>query len=210
MSQPLPTTWLSRVRELHALAQAGLTYADNAFDMARYTRLRELAADMAVALAVGEPEQVRMAMLGESGYLTPKLDVRAAVIDDAGRLLLVREVSDGGWAMPGGWADVNASLAEGAVREVEEESGYAVSVQRLLGFYERERWGHPPMPFFTLKAVLACRLEGGGARESSETDAVGWFERDELPPLSQTRGSSRLLARVFEHHDDPALSPDID
>lgn len=210
MSQPLPTTWLARVREVHALAQAGLTYADNAFDLERYARLRDLAADMAAALAVDEPERVRMALLGESGYLTPKLDVRAAVFDGAGRLLLVREVSDGGWAMPGGWADVNASLAEAAVREVEEESGYAVSVQRLLGFYERERWGHPPMPFFTLKAVLACRLEGGVPRESHETDGIGWFGRAELPPLSQTRGSSRLLARVFEHHDDPSLPPDID
>lgn len=210
MSHPLPNTWLGRIREIQSIAQAGATYASSPYDQERYARLRELAADMAAALAVAEPEKVRMTVLEEHGYLTPKLDVRAAVHDSQGRLLLVRETQDGGWTLPGGWADVNESLTEGAVREVAEESGYLVRSERLLGFYERERWGHPPMPSFTLKAVIACGLIGGESRVSHETDGVGWFSRDEIPELSQTRSSPKLIARVFAHHDDPSLSPDLD
>lgn len=213
MSQPLPTTWLGRVRELHSIAQVGIEYAENAYDRERYHRLRELAADAAAALAVADPEPVRLSMLDHAGYLTPKLDVRAAVFDDAGRLLMVRETSDGGWTLPGGWADVNESVAEGAVREVHEESGYVVVAEQFLGLYERERWGHPPTPYFTYKAVVRCRLVGGEATPSHETDAVEWFARDALPAesaLSTHRASPQLIARILQHYDDPTLPTDLD
>ena len=116
---------------------------------------------MTAALRDADPEVVRMLFRAQDGYATPKLDVRAAVFDQAGRVLLVRERVDGAWAMPGGWADVGESLAEGAVREVREESGYDVVIDRLLGLYERERWGHPAA------AVLHPQ---GGARGATSSE----------------------------------------
>ena len=202
-------TWLGWSRELHSIAQAGLTYAENAFDRQRYQRLREITADLTAALADGPPEPVRMAVLGATGYLTPKLDVRAAVLDGEGRLLLVREVADGRWALPGGWADINEGLVAGAVREVREESGYRVAATRLLGIYDKRYWGSPPTPLHTLTTVVACRLLGGEATTSMETTAVGWFGRDGLPDLSTGRTPPALLARVFAHHDDPTLPQDL-
>jgi ADP-ribose pyrophosphatase YjhB (NUDIX family) len=202
-------TWLGWARELHSIAQEGLTYADSPFDRKRYSRLREITAELTAALAEGPPDPIRLSVMGEAGYLTPKIDVRAAVHDDQGRVLMVREASDGLWTLPGGWADVNESLAEGAVREVWEESGYLVECRRMLGIYERERWGHPAMSVFTLKAVFGCSLVGGEATTSYETDAVGWFGRGEIPQLSRGRISEQLLARVFEHHDDPTLPADM-
>jgi ADP-ribose pyrophosphatase YjhB (NUDIX family) len=202
--------WLRRVRDLQAIAQEGLTYAQNPFDAARYTRLKRLTAEIAQALSQDDPAPLRLAVEQADGYLTPKLDVRAAVFDDAGRVLLVRERSDGRYSLPGGWADVGEGVAAGAVREVREESGYEVVFDRLLGLYDRERWGHPPMSWYTLKAVSACRLVGGDARASDETDDVGWFARDALPELSAGRTSLPLLRRAFEHHDDPTLPPDVD
>jgi ADP-ribose pyrophosphatase YjhB (NUDIX family) len=202
--------WLARVRALQAIAQEGLTYARNPFDADRYARLKAVTADIADALDDGRPGPLRLAVEGAEGYLTPKLDVRGAVFDAEGRVLLVRERSDGRWTLPGGWADVGEGLAAGAVREVREESGYTVEYDRLFGIYDRERWGHPPMPWYTLKAVVGCRLVGGAARPSIETDAVDWFGRDQAPELSAGRTSPRLLARVFEHHDDPSLPPDVD
>ena len=202
-------SWLSWSRELQTIAQEGLTYADSPFDRLRYTRLREITADLTAALADGPPEPIRLAVLGEVGYLTPKLDVRAAVHDDEGRVLMVREVSDGHWTLPGGWADVNEAISDGAVREVREESGYVVEADRLLGVYDRERWGHPPQTPFALKAVVACRLVGGEPTTSHETDAVAWVSRDAVPPLSVDRMSAQLLARVFEHHDSPGLPADM-
>ena len=202
--------WLRRVRALQAIAQEGLAYTRDPFDAVRFTRLKELTAEIADALSEGEPAPLRLAVEQADGYLTPKLDVRAAVFDDAGRVLLVQEHSDGRWSLPGGWADVGEGLAAGAVREVREETGYAVEYERLLGVYDRERWGHPPISWYTLKAVVACRLQGGEPTTSMETDAVGWFARDEVPDLSTGRTSPRLIERVFEHHDDPALPPDVD
>jgi ADP-ribose pyrophosphatase YjhB (NUDIX family) len=203
--------WLARVRELQAIAQEGLTYARNPFDAARYARLKEVTADIAGALdAEGSPGPLRLAVESADGYLTPKLDVRAAVFDEADRVLLVRETIDGRWTLPGGWADVGEGVAAGAIREVREESGYLVEYERLFGVYDRERWGHPPMPSFTLKAVVGCRLVGGQATTSPETDGIDWFPRNDIPELSRGRTSERLLARTFEHHDDPTLPPDVD
>ena len=201
--------WLGWLRGIQAIAQEGLLYAQSPFDQARYERLRALSTAMGDALVEAEPGRVRALLDAEPGYLTPKLDVRAAVHHAQGRVLLVRETADGRWSLPGGWADVGESLAEGVVREVSEESGFTVVVERLLGIYERERWGHPPMLFFTLKAVLACRLVSGTATTSVETSEIGWFGRDELPELSTGRSSPQLLARVFEHFDDPRLPPDL-
>jgi ADP-ribose pyrophosphatase YjhB (NUDIX family) len=202
--------WLRRVRALQSLAQEGLAYTRDPFDAVRFTRLKELTAEIAEALSDGEPAPLRLAVEQSEGYLTPKLDVRAAVFDDHGRVLLVQEHIDGRWSLPGGWADVGEGLAAGAVREVWEETGYVVEYERLLGVYDRERWGHPPASWYTLKAVVGCRLIGGEATPSMETDAVEWFARDEVPELSTGRMSARLLERVFEHHDDPALPPDVD
>ena len=215
MSEPAEdastTAWLARVRALQAIAQEGLTYTRDPFDLARYGRLKDVTADIAAALDVGSaPGPLRLAVEQAQGYLTPKLDVRAAVFDEAGRVLLVRETHDGRWTLPGGWADVGEGIAAGAVREVREESGYLVEYERLFGVYDRERWGHPPMPSFTLKAVVGCRVVGGEATTSAETDGVDWFARDAAPELSRGRTSERLLARSFEHHDDPDLPPDVD
>lgn len=198
------------MRELQSIAAAGLAYATSPYDLERYERLRELATLMTAELVGAPPQQVRMLFQREPGYLTPKLDVRAAVPDGQGRLLMVREAQDGLWTLPGGWADVGESAGEGAVREVREESGYEVVVDRLLGLYERERWGHPPMPFFTLKVVVACRLVGGSAATSHETLDVGWFGAGEEPPLSEGRLSPALLARVRELVADPSLPADLD
>lgn len=202
--------WAAWIEELRSIAAAGMAYSDSPYDRDRYTRLLTIAADMTAALRDADPEVVRILFRAQDGYATPKLDVRAAVFDQAGQVLLVRERVDGAWALPGGWADVGESLAEGAVREVREESGYDVVIDRLLGLYERERWGHPPLPFFTLKAVLAAHVVGGAPATSSETDEVGWFPRDALPPLSLGRNSAALMARVFVHADDPSLAPDVD
>jgi ADP-ribose pyrophosphatase YjhB (NUDIX family) len=202
--------WLRRVRALQALAQEGLAYTRDPFDAVRFTRLKELTAEIAGALSDGEPAPLRLAVEQSEGYLTPKLDVRAAVFDDRSRVLLVQEHVDGRWSLPGGWADVGEGLAAGAVREVREETGFVVEYERLLGIYDRERWGHPPASWYTLKAVVGCRVLGGEATTSMETDAVEWFARNEVPELSTGRTSAPLLERVFEHHDDPQLPPDVD
>jgi ADP-ribose pyrophosphatase YjhB (NUDIX family) len=140
------------------------------------------------------------------------VDVRAAVFDPEGRILLVREVQDGGrWTMPGGWIDVNQTPAEAAIREVAEESGYIARIVKLAAAWDRARQGHPPGPFSIVKMMFVCALAGGAPTTSLETSGTGWFTEDALPDdLSLGRTLPHQLARMFEHWRQPALPTDFD
>src|SRR5271154_7314548 len=135
--------WLRIARELRAIAQIGLAFSADRFDRQRYERVRELAASM-LAAGSGEHYEVIIEILKEGwGYTTPKVDVRGAAFVD-GRVLLVREISDGNWTLPGGWADVNQSAGECVAREITEESGFTARVLKLAAVYDYQRSGHPP------------------------------------------------------------------
>ena len=94
--------WLEWVQSLHAIAQAGLTYTENVFDRERYHKLQAIAAEMLAAHEALQPDAVLGLLINERGYATPKLDVRGVVFRDE-RILLVKELADGGWTLPGGW-----------------------------------------------------------------------------------------------------------
>jgi ADP-ribose pyrophosphatase YjhB (NUDIX family) len=201
--------WLPWARRLAALAQSGNAYATDPFDRQRYDEILLIAAEMVARLGDDEPRRVADLYLPQVGYATPKIDLRAAVADGE-RLLLVRERSDGGWALPGGWGDVNESPRVGIEREVFEEAGLVVRATGLIGVYDRDRWGHPPMPFSVYKIVIRCSVVGGELAAGVETSDAAFFPEVEVPPLSATRLSGTLLARVFAHVRDPALAPDVD
>jgi ADP-ribose pyrophosphatase YjhB (NUDIX family) len=209
--------WLARARELQAMAANGLTYAADGYDRERYERLHALAVEMLAELADAAPERVAGLYLPDAGYVTPKVDVRAAVRDDSGRLLFVRERADGLWALPGGWADVGDSPVRAAVRETAEEAGYLVEATGLVGLYDRdaERWHHPPHPYHSYKVVVACRIVGRAPRTADggshgEISNVGFFAPDDLPSLSVDRNSPELIARIVERLADPSGPADVD
>ena len=140
--------WLDWTQRLMAIAQNGLTFAEDPFDRQRYEQIRDIAAEIGSDHSDADAEQVRNLFTQDAGYATPKIDVRAAVFED-GRILLVRERSDGLWTLPGGWADVGESPSVAAVREVREEAGYECRPVRLLAIYDRDhpRHGHTaPLP----------------------------------------------------------------
>jgi len=199
--------WLVWARELQAIAQTGLTFSRDPYDRERYEALRTLAATMFAARSDAPAERIAALFAGESGYATPKIDVRAAVFDPRDRLLMVRETSDGGrWTLPGGWADVNRSAAENAVKEALEESGYHVRVLKLAALWDRTRQGHPAGVFSCAKVFFICEPTGGAATTSHETSEVAWFAEDELPSdLSLGRVLPRQLARMFAHWRDLSL-----
>ncbi len=195
-------TW---AKKLQAIAQTGITYAKDQYDIERYQSVRQIAAEMLAANSTGlSSTQLIDLFASEIGYATPKIDVRAAVFSGNG-LLLVRERSDGGWTLPGGWADVGDSPSVAAVREVKEESGYDVVARKLAAVYDRdhERHGHPPMPHHVYKLFFLCEFVGGAAKTSNETDAVSFFPEDQVPPLSLTRVTPQQIAHLFDHHRHP-------
>jgi ADP-ribose pyrophosphatase YjhB (NUDIX family) len=204
------TRWLEWSQRLQAIAQNGLTFAQDSYDIERYRAIRQIAAEM-LAQGSGLEHAVILGLLEkEIGYATPKVDVRGVVFRES-KLLLVREKSDGRWTLPGGWADVCASPAENVVREIREEAGFVTRASKILAVFDRSKHPHePPFAFHIYKIFLLCSIIGGQATPSSETDAVGFFGEAEIPELSITRVTPAQIRRMFEHHRLPGLPTDFD
>ena len=201
--------WLEWSRRLQALAQSGLTYTQNPFEIERYEAVREVAAEMVAAHSDMDLATVRGLFAVERGYATPKVDVRGVVIQD-GCILLVKERKDGLWTLPGGWVDVGESPAESAVREVYEESGYRTRAVKLLALYDRNKHDHPPSLHHIYKLFFQCQLIGGSAADSVETEGARFFHETEVPALSLPRITPAQIARFFEHCRHPEWPTDFD
>lgn len=198
--------------KLAALAQDGLTFAADDYDLDRYRQVSQLAVDL-LAVISGQPAAELAVELGrDSGYATPKIDVRGAIFDQDERVLLMREKTDGRWSLPGGWADPGDSPSDAVTREVLEETGYHSSVVKLIACWDRDRQGNlPPLPVHVYKLFFLCRRDGAvQAPAALETLEVGWFGMDELPPLSLGRVNHRQLGRALAHHRDPSLPTEFD
>ena len=208
---PRTPDWLRWARRVQALAQNGLTFSRDPFDIERYVALREVAVEIVAAHTTLPVDTVRDLFAAGSGYATPQVDVRGAVFREDGTLLLVRERSDGAWTVPGGWVDVGESPSEAVEKEVREESGYIVRASKLLAVLDRDRHGHPPSGHHVYKLFLRCEMLGGDAAPPGiETDAVGFFERQHIPPLSLTRVTPEQIARLFQHYEHPEWPTDFD
>jgi ADP-ribose pyrophosphatase YjhB (NUDIX family) len=202
--------WLSMAQELRAIAQTGLTFTTDRFDRLRYERIRELAATMVARGSGGNYETILGILVEDKGYATPKVDVRGAAFAD-GRVLLVREISDGKWTLPGGWADINQTAAECVVREIAEESGFVAKALKLAAVHDYQRSNRPSRHLDSIyKLFFICEIVGGAARTSDETSEVAFFARDALPPLSQGRTTAAQIERMFQHAEHPELAADFD
>lgn len=190
--------WLDWARELQALGQTGLTYGENAYDLERYRRLQEIAAEIVETHTMLSQATVLENFRMQAGYATPKVGVRGAAVRD-GQILLVQERCDGRWCMPGGWADLGEGPSQMVQREVKEESGFEVVVQKLIGVYDANRRQQPVEYYHAYKIVFLCEIVGGEARPSVETTAVDFFPFDALPPLSNNRTDERHLQDVLAH-----------
>jgi len=202
--------WLVWARELQAIAQAGLTFSSNPYDLERYQRLRAMAVQV-LSFGSGTPiERIGALFEQDLGYPTPKVDVRGAVFRDD-KILLVREISDGRWTLPGGWADVNQSARESVEREIQEESGFEARAVKLAAVWDYRRQGHVHQhPYSIYKLFFICELTGGVARASIETSEVEFFRRDGLPELSLGRVNPAQIGRMFEHWRDLTLTTEFD
>ena len=195
-------------KQIAALAQTGRFFSKNHYDTERYQQLLDIAADMLAAAADANPTAVKLLLEKDDGYITPKIDVRGAVIH-RGKILLVREASDGLWTLPGGWADIGDAPSTAVEREIREESGYQAKAVKLLALEDRKR-RHPPSLNEIYKVAFLCQLLGGEARTSHETTAVDWFAEDEIPPLSLGRVTEGQIKRWFQHWRQPDLPTEFD
>jgi ADP-ribose pyrophosphatase YjhB (NUDIX family) len=191
------------------VAQAGLAYATNPYEVERYSEIRSISVKLLQELTEEPLERIIRVFASEEGYPTPKVDVRAVLFREGPEILLIREKVDSGrWTLPGGWADVGYTPFEVAAKETCEETGLVVTPVRLLALFDKRRHPHPPQPWYVYKAFIQCEIAGGSlVQETSETMGARWFRYDELPyrELSTDRTTGSQLDTILRFAFDSNL-----
>lgn len=194
--------WLDWAVKLQAIAQAGLYYGKDPFDLERYEQVREIAAEMVSLQSEIPVEKVKDLFCCEVGYQTPKLDTRAAIFEKD-KILLVQE-KNGFWSLPGGWVDTGLSVKENTVKEVQEEAGLDAVADRIIAVQDREKHNLPVYAYKVCKIFVQCSVTGGAFSENSETQGTAYFSQDELPPLALEKNTEEQIDMCFDayHSDD--------
>jgi ADP-ribose pyrophosphatase YjhB (NUDIX family) len=189
--------WLQWASKLQSIAQAGLTYSTDSYDLDRFEQIRGVAVDILHQYTSVGQDKIKDLFASETGYQTPKVDIRASVFKDK-RILMVKEKSDGDWALPGGWADVNTSVGESAVRECKEEAGAEVRPFRIIAIHHANKHNDPLFLHTIYKIFVECELIGIEFNENTETHEARFFDVDNLPNLSFSRNTSEQISMCFE------------
>lgn len=195
--------------ELQSLAQAGLTYGKDKYDIERYQRIRDISAEMIAEKADVSFEKAKELFCNETGYQTPKIDTRAAVFKDD-KILLVHE-EKGTWSLPGGWCDVNMSVGDNTVKETFEEAGLTVKPVRLIAVQDRNRHNTPVYAYGITKVFMLCSLIGGEFRANTETTESRYFSRDDIPEnLANEKNTKEQILMCFDAAADENFPVNFD
>jgi ADP-ribose pyrophosphatase YjhB (NUDIX family) len=201
--------WIQWATTLQSIAQAGLTFSENSYDLDRYRQIRALSVEIMNEYTGVSHERLEELFAGETGYQTPKTDIRSAVFKDD-KILLVREKVDGAWSLPGGWADVNSSPSESALRECREEAGAIVKPKRIIAIHEASKHNNPLNPYSIYKIFFECELIETTFHENTETMEAGFFPLNELPPLSTDRTTAAQIEMCFHARKQDVVQPVFD
>lgn len=188
--------WLAWAKELQSIAQAGLEYSKDKFDIERFQRIRDLSIEIMGQYTDLDHSKIKSLFANEEGYQTPKVDVRAAIFKD-NKILLVREQVDNKWSMPGGWADIDLSLQENIVKESMEESGARVAPKRVIAVLDRNKHMDDSYPYSVYKIFVECDYIDGEHQENIETIESNFFDIDHLPDLSAGRNTKEQIEMCF-------------
>ena len=189
--------WLAWAIELQSLAQSALYWCKDPYDTERFRRIRDISAEIMAAKSGRDMDTVKNLFCNETGYQTPKIDTRAAIIRN-GCILLVQE-KNGKWAMPGGWCDIDQSPADNTVKEAKEEAGMAVRVTRLVSVEDQDIHNFPPNAYKIIKLMFLCEPLGGEFSPNTETVASGWFSENGLPePMANEKCTAEQVRLCFE------------
>jgi ADP-ribose pyrophosphatase YjhB (NUDIX family) len=198
----LEPKWLDWAKQLQSIAQTGLAYSKDVYDMERFEEIRKISVDILAQYTNIEKTIIKDIFASETGYATPKVDIRAVVFKK-NKILMVRENTDGKWSLPGGWADIGLTPSEVAVKEVKEESGFDVKAVKLLAVLDKKCHPHPPSAFHIYKIFILCEIIGGQPAKGIETSEVNFFAENELPPLSTGRITKTQMEMAFKYLKNP-------
>jgi ADP-ribose pyrophosphatase YjhB (NUDIX family) len=189
--------------KLQGIAQTGKRYGKDPYDLERYEELMQVTNALLTTLyPTLATEQLSILLEQDEGYATPKVDVRAVVFNQAGKLLLVKEKSDERWALPGGWGDIGYSPKEVAEKETLEEAGLKVKAERLIAVLDKAKHPYPPALTYVYKFFIRCQPLGETTSVGLETMDTGYFTLDEILtlPLSLERNIAANFQMIFEDY----------
>lgn len=189
--------WLKWAIEIQSIAQAGLTYSKDDYDIERYKKLREISAEMIKEKSNISLEKVKNIFCNETGYQTPKIDTRAAIFKD-NKILLVHE-NDDTWALPGGFCDVLESIKTNTIKEVKEETGLDVETVKIISIQDRNKHNKPIYAYGICKIFVLCNTIGGSFKKNIETTETKYFSLDNLPNnLAIAKTTKEQIKMCFE------------
>ncbi|MED3823000.1 NUDIX hydrolase [Priestia flexa] len=201
--------WLEWVKRIQSLSQAGLAFSKDVYDLERYEELRSISVEIMAQYTGLEMEKIRNLFTNETGYQTPKIDVRGAVFKD-GKILMVRENIDDKWSLPGGFCDISFSPTENIVKEIKEESGYEVISKKMLALLDMNKHPHPPQPYHYYKLFIQCDIVDGHASIGIETKEINFFSETNLPKLSTNRNTESQIKLLFDFYRNPKKEAILD
>lgn len=189
--------WIDFAIKIQSIAQAGLQYGKDKFDLERYAELRKISAEMLAEKTNISVEKIEELFCNESGYQTPKIDTRAAVFEN-GKILLVRE-NNGKWSLPGGWCDVDQSVSSNTEKEVKEETGYDVTAEKIIAVQDWRKHNVCNYAYGVIKIFVLCKNNGGRFERNIETTEIKFFAVDEIPEnLSVEKTTKEQILMCFE------------
>ena len=194
--------WLEWAKRIQALSQSGLAFSKDVYDIERYEELRTISLEIMKDGTGIEMQRIKDLFTNESGYQTPKVDVRGVVFKE-NRILMIRETIDGKWALPGGFCDIGLSPSENVVKEIKEESGYEVIPIKLLALLDKNKHPHPPDAYHFYKVFIQCEIIGGSPTTGIETNGIQFFSVNNLPLLSIDRNTESQIETLFEFLENP-------
>jgi ADP-ribose pyrophosphatase YjhB (NUDIX family) len=190
---------LNLAKRIKAISETGLVYAQDLYDRERYEELKVISLKLMAQLGNMPMEALEDFFLPQEDYPTPKVDVRAFVLNEKDEILMARESIDGKWTIPGGWADIGSTPSETAVREVKEETGIEVEAIRLLAVYDKQAHPHPPAPIYVYKLIFLCQMRGGELQAGFDMLDTGFFPLEQLPELSEERILEEQIHALFKN-----------
>lgn len=189
--------WLKWAIEIQSLAQTGLTYTNNVYDIERYERLREISAEMIAEKSNLSLDKVKNLFCNEKGYQTPKIDTRAVIFKD-NKILLTHE-NNGTWSLPGGWCDVLESVGSNTKKEVKEETGLDVETVKIISIQDRNKHNKPIYAYGVCKVFVLCNVTGGEFTKNIETTEIKYFSLDKIPDnLAEEKTNREQIEMCFK------------
>lgn len=191
--------WLEWAKELQFIAQAGLTYSKDPFDIERFARIREISAEILSSQSDIPYTKVKELFCNETGFQTPKIDTRAAIFNED-KILLVKE-NNGTWSLPGGWCDVMETIKSNTIKEVREEAGLDVEPIGIIAVQDRNMHNEPPYAYNVCKVFVHCKVTGGQFCPNTETTESNYFSIDDLPQLAEEKNNREQIELCFKYNN---------